>query len=113
MLKLDRSKSFGTIYGHDFAQYEQNGRLYNGAEMLIENPSDNEEAELVGQEVVTDGTPAVEFIKKSLSGGPVAQAAIYRDAQEQKLNWAVVKSEAADIGVRIEIIKGKPIWSLK
>jgi hypothetical protein len=112
-LKLDRSKSYGVIFGHENAQFEQNGRLFNGAGIaILPDDDDSDEANDV-ELTVENKDPVNQFITVSLAGGPVAQAALYKDAQMQGINWSLVKTEAANIGVKIEIVKGKPIWSLK
>ncbi len=86
--------------------------MFDGSGNLI-TAEDVQELAPTDDENLDEVSKVSKFIKDSLSGGPVSQAALYKDAQTLELNWTEVKTEAAAIGVAIEIVKGKPIWSLK
>jgi len=111
MTKLDQAKPFGQIWGHQIALFEQDGVMFDGAGNPInEIPEDEPEDEPGKPE---DTSPINTFVVTALAGGPVPQAAIYKDAQAAGLNWDMVKTEAAKLGVRIEVVKSKAVWSLK
>ena len=105
MSKLDKNLPYGTIYGHEFAAFEQDGKLFDGAGNLA-NPPDPEPDEAEEQ------TPE-EFVQEILAGGPVSQANVYKEVGIRGLDWAAVKEASVSLGVKIADVKGVSTWDLK
>lgn len=106
-MELDRSKSYGQIWGHPSATFEQNGQLFDGAGEWIP-PEEPEE----GEETVEMEVGAEAFVREILAGGPVAQAAVYKESQLRELDWDAVKNAAKVLSVAMQKDRGVMTWQL-
>jgi hypothetical protein len=130
-MKFNPKQPYGTITGHPWARYEQGGVLYDwNGESRRENPDavvEDDEHETTDPELVEQPqsaplnnhehpdfrlASAKEFLKNILSSGPLARAAIYREAEQNNQDWEAVKSAFADL--RGEAFKRKTsiFWKL-
>jgi hypothetical protein len=106
-MKLDTSKTYGTIWGHDKAVYEQQGVLFDGGGNSLEDEEESTPVAAAGEGSIMD------HIREALSGGPVTQTNLYRESQNEGFNWDQYKSTANEIGVRIYKQGSLVLWELK
>lgn len=109
--RLDTKRTYGQIFGHEEALYEQDGKLFGGDMKLI----GREEEDPVKEQIETQKTKsktAEEFLKTLLAGTSLAKSNVYKESQVQKQNWDKVQKAAADSGVQIYMLKGVEMWKL-
>ncbi len=105
---FDNNKPYGLIFGHSRALYEQGGVLFDARENhVVDDDEENSE-----EEDQRDESGVAGFVTSMLAGGPVTQANMYREAQLRQLSWEEIKKAAAVLGVAIQQVKGKAVWSL-
>ena len=107
-MKFDPSKPHGLVYGDHGATYEQNGNLFDAGGRLIDAPEEPEPEVEPGEAT----SPIEDFLRAQLSGGPVAQSNIYKEAQNANLIFSDVKAKAAEMGVQIATINKIMSWKL-
>lgn len=107
--RLDTSKSYGTVIGHDSAMYEQDGKLFGGDMKLLKE----EQADPVATQVSsTKPRNAEEFLKQLLDNTAMSKNNVYKEVQIQKQSWDKVQQAAAKLGVHIYQLKGVEMWKL-
>lgn len=106
-MKLDRSKPFATIYGHDQASYQQNDILFNGADEPLGKLEDMEfePVNVPGKDtdllIETDKVASAEaFLRTLLQGGPIKKAVVKDEADRNNQQWDDVQSAAALMGLQ-------------
>lgn len=113
IMKFDPKKPHGAIWGHPTAAYEQDGVLFAGDGSVVVSgvPAIADE---IPETADSSGTPESDFVRSMLSGGQVAQSNIYKECGFRGLDWAKVKTAAADQGVKMSDgrAKGGSIWSV-
>jgi len=93
-MKLDKTKAYGTIWGHESASFEQGGVLFDAGGFPIGAPVKDSRV------IVTDNiASAGMFLNNVLSGGPLAKAVLYKEAENNNQAWDKVKEAADLIGV--------------
>lgn len=115
-MKLDRSKPYGVIYGHQSAQFEQGGILFNGLGEALGAP----DMALMAMAARGERTPdefenAKAFLIQVLRGGPVLKSTVFKEAEGNNQDWSHITQAVALMG--IQIIRapgaGRPIlWKL-
>lgn len=108
--KLDTNKSYGTVYGHINASYEQNGVLFDAAgnslsgDKLKSTIPDNDEGKLTDEKT---------FLLNILVGGAVLQSNIKTQSEEVGLIWSEILTTAADMKITKTKVKGGgTLWRL-
>lgn len=114
-MTLDRNQPFGTIYGAGVARYEQNGFMFDGGGRLIVEPTLEQAAttaEIAADSVhVTDDVlSAKAFLENILSGGSIAKAVIYQEAEKNNQNWDRVKEAMAIMNISQYKYRGVEMW---
>lgn len=103
---LDKTKPYGTVYGHDVARYEQDGKLYTGTGAPVEPPR----SDLV---IETDQVDSASiFLKNILKNGPLAKSAVFKVAGENNQEWSSVTDAAESIGIVKFTYKNATMWKL-
>lgn len=102
-MKLDRSRPYGVINGHEWAVYEQSGVLFDAAG---ETPGHEDPVE------VPDSGPAEQFLLTILNRKPLSKSVVFKTAEENNQDWKNVKA-AAEI-LRVVKFKFGPteFWKL-
>lgn len=108
--RLDTKRTYGQIFGHEEALYEQDGKLFGGDMKLISSEEDPVKEQIEAQK--TKPKTAEEFLKTLLAGTSLAKSNVYKEAQVQKQNWDKVQKAASDSGVQIYMLKGVEMWKL-
>ena len=108
-MKIDESKTYATVHGHPFYCFQQGERFYDGAKNEIdnngdvidpENPKDPKKSDDADKIIQTDGVASAEaFLKQILSGGPVAKASIYKEAENTLIKWPDVQKAYTTLGI--------------
>lgn len=107
-MKLNEKLPYATIYGHAEFMFEQNGRRFDAAKNLIDEEGPAPVAPVKGSEkkqdmngdlVTDDIAKAVDFLKNILSGGAIAKAIIFKEAEGVPMRWEDVKKASQQIGV--------------
>lgn len=111
---LDQKKSYGIIYGHPWARYEQGGTLYDGAGKSYAEQSDDRQ-EIVDSsyndpQAVTEN--AREFLTRILAEGPMNRGEVVRAAEQQGLEWNFVKQAAIEMKVNSYKIRENTFWRM-
>lgn len=112
-MKLDKSKDYGTVYGHLHASYEQGGVLFDavGEQLSADRMSSTQPATEHMLEL-TESSEAT-FLRNILAGGPVMRSNIKRESEALELVWSDVQNTAAELGVS-QYKKGIQImWQLQ
>ena len=111
--KLDMTKPYGTVVGHDVARYEQNGLLY-GATMELIGTHPTVEAKVADSRVImTDAVSSAKaFLQQVLKDTALRKAAIFKEAEANNQNWDAVKDAANVIGVVKFKYQGSETWKL-
>ena len=93
-MQLDRSRPFGTIVGHPFAKYEQDGQLFDGRGSAIAPPKlvAVEKDRIIETDDVDSGRL---FLLNILKSGPLSKSAVYKVAEENNQSWDAVNKAAA------------------
>lgn len=102
-MNLDKTKPYGHIYGHPNALFEQGGMLFDGAgsPAVIEESVPTEEQVEVG-----------DWLKEMLDGGPMAQTALYKEAENLGHCWDDVKKAAVSMQVKKYVYAKTDMWKL-
>jgi hypothetical protein len=113
-MPLDKTKSYGTVHGHEWAKYIQNGTMYNEAgESYDEQSTDREEISEFRKTPETIVQNAREFLTEILAEGPMNRSEIVKEADKRGLDWNLVKSAAVEISVNSYKIRDNTFWRLK
>ncbi len=111
MKKLDKSKGYGTVAGHDKAVYEQNGILFDGAgDELTPDKAKAVKAEATSRDMMLES--AALFLKNILINGPMDRSALYREVEQNNQDWESVKTAAAKLEVRKYKKGSTEMWKL-
>jgi hypothetical protein len=113
-MKLDKSKSYGTVYGHDSAMFQQGDTLFDGAGNPIA-PSIKEASKPKGKDAVIehDGVEqAKDFLKNILKQGPLSKSVIFKTANDNNQAWEDVKNAAVSLNINRVQLKGMETWKL-
>ena len=100
--KFDVSKNHGIVYNHEFAQYEQNGMLYDAAGNPCDKPDESKAA---------PGN-AIDFLRDILDGGEMMQANIKKESELQGLNWQDVQNAALELSITKTKVGNANLWKL-
>lgn len=115
-MKLDKSKSYGTITGHPFACYEQDGVLFDGAgDALTPVPAVEELVASVDDSSIieTDGVEsAKQFLLTILAQNPLSKSVIYKEAEHNNQSWEDVKSAFSLLGGVTFTYNRATMWKL-
>jgi hypothetical protein len=110
-VKLDRTKNFGTITGHEVASYEQGGMLFDGAGESIGVPR---RAAVDKDRVIqsADLESAKSFLSSILANGPLSKPVIFKAAEGNNQSWDLVKQAAAVLPVVQFQYQNRETWKL-
>lgn len=110
-MRLDRTRTFGVITGHERARYEQGGMLFGVDEesLPIERRKESERDRIIKHDLVL---AAQEFLKTVLAGGPVSKSAVYRAAELNNQQWPVVKDAATLMNIQTFKFRTATMWKL-
>lgn len=116
-MKLDKGKPYGTLYGHNEAQFEQGGNLFDGAGDLMEERVQKKQKVRASENASSEPSQepknvAEAFLKALLEGGKVAKNNIYRECQSTGLDWLEVQNAATRMGVSKVQSNGVESWRL-
>lgn len=100
-MKLDLTKPHGVIYGSSNAQYEQGGMCFDGAGNVVEAVESE-----ASEESPADVT---KWLSELLSGGPMTQNAVYKEAENAGHPWQDVKSVT---GVKKYTYRKADMWKI-
>jgi hypothetical protein len=101
-MKLNLKQPHGTIVGHEWARYEQNGVLFDGsgsaheASAAIDKAAKKKTLTLPATEPKLKN--AGEFLRNLLAGGPVDKSAVYKEAENNCQEWDAVKRAFVEMG---------------
>lgn len=105
-MKLDFTKPFGTIYGHDEARYEQDGHLFRANGEPLAPPT----SDMV---IETDAVDSAKtFLTNVLKNGPLSKSAIFKIAGENNQEWKAVSDAADSMNVTRFSYKNATMWKL-
>lgn len=100
-MQLDRSKSYGTIVGHEKYHFIQNGKYFDaGGEQVVDKPAAKgakTQEELPSADALAS---AKEFLTTLLAGGPVAKPNVYKEAEANNQIWEDVKKAKMDMNIK-------------
>lgn len=99
-MAFDPKKAYGTVVGHPWARYEQNGKLY-GAQGQTVTEYEPERQEKIDEPVLDALDAARLFLRTLLAGGPLTKSVIYKEASINNQSWETVKAAADEIPVKI------------
>ena len=111
-MKLDFTKPYGTIYGHDEARYEQDGHLFraNGEPVTPPPPSPSPAGDMV---IETDAVDSAKtFLTNVLKNGPLSKSAIFKIAGENNQEWKAVSDAADSLNITRFSYKNATMWKL-
>ena len=126
-MKFDPRQPHGTITGHQWARYEQNGQLYdaNGNRPMLEIPDAVKLEPDEDTDKPEEATPenehqmdfrrmhAKDFLLNILKDGPLPRAVVYQEADNNNQDWNKVNTAFADLGGE-KFKRGVSIyWKLK
>lgn len=116
-MKFDIKQSYGEVYGHpNGARYEQNGRLFTPSGDLIGEPVkvSKAPAKPVVEEVedTTALSNEVAFLLNVLSGGAMSKSKLFREVEQNNLEWDAVRNAAPAAGVRTYRQGSTEMWRL-
>jgi hypothetical protein len=110
---FDFTKSYGVIFGHPWARYEQGGTLYDGAGKSYAEQGDRAE---LAEESYSDPVAAVEnareFLQRMLTEGPMNRNELFKEAENLGLPWDNVKNAAAEMKLNCYKIRENTFWRL-
>ena len=110
-MKLDRSKPYATIYGHETAIYEQNGKLFDSVgDVINEQKQEQKQKDYVIQHPKVDN--AREFLLHVLKNGPLTKSAVYKVAGDNNQVWDHVRDAALLLGVVKFQYQKSEMWKL-
>lgn len=121
-MKFNPNQPYGTVVGHEWAQYEQNGILYDGAGLIPEAETAIEKAaakpakkNVEKTETVQDDLKvrnATEFLRNLLSGGPIDKSVVFKESDSNCQDWGAVKAAFAQMN-GVSFKRGQSdIWRL-
>jgi hypothetical protein len=110
-MKFNPKLPHGTITGHAWAQFEQDGVLF-GSDGFSKSQSTDRQEPTARQTKTFARSDAQAFLRVILAGGPVAKASIYKEADANNQRWSDVSTAFAEMrGVIFK--QGKTIvWRL-
>lgn len=113
MNTLDKSRPYGTIWGHPIAMYEQDRLLYDGAGNLIGTPKTVREKLADEDKIVTDSMESARlFLLNILKNGALSKSAVYKVTEENNQNWDSVKQASDDLKVAKFTYQKSEMWKL-
>ena len=109
--KLDNKRSYGMVYGHDSAMYEQDGKLFggDGKALVLEEPQEEQDDSVSKTTTLTlpkKLASAEEFLRALLHETVMAKSNVYKEVQMQKQDWSKVQEAATKLGVNSYQLKG-------
>jgi hypothetical protein len=111
-MKLDKTKSYGTISGGHPASFTQNGMFFDSNEDLMNDDDIEEEKE---EDMVID-TPEVSsartFLIAVLKSGPKMKSVVFKAAEDTNIKWEDVKNAAALMNLVKFKFKNQETWKL-
>jgi hypothetical protein len=111
---MNFEKSYGIIFGHDWARYEQNGTLYDAqGRSYDESSTDRAENEEFRSDPLTNVQNAREWLEEQLKGGPVQRENLFKKAEQEGIKWDSVKVAATEIKVVANKVRDNIIWRLR
>ena len=104
MKTIDLEKSYGTIYNHSIAQYEQDGVLY-GFDL---KPLSME------KEIIENKPPEEieDYLKELLAGGAILQSNIKKESEMMGFNWFDVQNAGLKLNVTKYKVGVANMWKL-
>jgi hypothetical protein len=101
--KLDTKRPYGTVIGHDWAKFEQDGNLYDFSgrvpgQVYLDDEDEPPKAAtepVEGRDFALEN--AKEFLKNLLSGGPITKSAVFKEAENNNQVWDKVQSAFAQM----------------
>lgn len=111
MINFD--KSYGTITGHSWAKYEQNGTLYDADGKSYDEQAVREEPEtpdVVKPEEITKN--AREWLQEFLAEGPMARDVVNAESGRIGYPWVAIKDAAQEMKVKSYKLDEKTFWRL-
>lgn len=114
-MKLDRTQTYGQIWGHPSAMYEQGGNLFDGAGDPIDQKkrgkSKSKEPEVYDEESQTLEKSKA-FLRKLLADSEMSKTNIYREVDQSGQDWESVKNAAPLVGVTVYRKGTVEMWKL-
>ena len=117
-MKLNRTRPYGVISGHESASYEQDGLLFDAAgNQLAEykappgkpGPKPKTEAVTLTEKALNN---AKDFLRGLLGGGPLDKSVVYKEAENYNQHWDTFKLAFADLAGREQKRGQATLWSL-
>lgn len=99
MKKLNLSKPYGTVHGHDSAHFEQDGVLFDATGAAISEEKLEADAVIKAEALSAEQSAIRAFLSICLAGGPVDKSNVYKQAMDAELSWDSVKTEFAAVGL--------------
>jgi hypothetical protein len=110
-MKLDRTKPFGQVYGHENAQFFQNGVYFDGTETALESPDDGKEIIQPVKKATKPTNDGLEnaktFLTNILKEGPISKSAVFQAAGQNNQKWDQVQEAASQMGIVAQKAPGK------
>ena len=94
--KLDTKRPHGHIWGHPQASYEQDGKLFDGAGEILTGEAPMPPAPKVD---MPKDALEIAFLKGLLAGGPMQQATIKRESENEHLIWTDILTAATKLPI--------------
>lgn len=98
-MKFNLKEPHGVVYGHDFARYEQGGKLFDAQFRPLEAEKPVEEKPKTSRLLSNKAEAASAFLIQILKENPLAKATIYREAEANNQNWDDVKNAAVALNI--------------
>jgi hypothetical protein len=115
-MKLNEKQSYATVHGHPVYVFEQGGRFFDGAKNLID-----ENGKVVKDDIKADPDKVIhsdtvhsasEFLKNLLSGGAMAKAILFKEAEGMNLEWSDVKRASIEMKIIVSQRNKIEFWQL-
>jgi len=121
--KFKPNESHGVVYNHPSASFVQNNVLFDAKGDPVETPkskdvssnTDDKKKSPKTQKEIPDKGPVTSketmFLRGILSGGPVTQANIKKESEEQSFIWSDIQLAAVELKIqRSKDKKGISMW---
>jgi hypothetical protein len=116
-MRLDTSKPYGMIYGHEKARFEQEGKLFSATGLSLDEPQPKaplvELEETLGAENKFTKDAVKDFLVALLPAGEeIERATVMREADINNLDWDAVKTMFVELRGKSVKRKNVLFWSL-
>ena len=119
-MKLNTTRPYGTITGHETAKFEQDGILFDGAGNQLgeytSKPTSKPTSKAAESTFETLNERAVanaaEFLKNLLAGGPMDKSIVFKEAENNNQHWDTIKIAFAELKGKTSKMGQATLWSL-